>query len=102
MQRTETRGMQKHLEEISRNVAAGAQALLILDTAGWHTAGEARAQSSREHRVILRQSGLSNRVFESDKAICEACCSAWNALRHQAGRIASIATRSWVAIGQSP
>jgi hypothetical protein len=29
--------MQLHLDEISRNVAAGAHAVLILDRAGWHT-----------------------------------------------------------------
>jgi hypothetical protein len=29
--------MQLHLDEISRNVAAGAPAVLLLDRAGWHT-----------------------------------------------------------------
>ena len=29
--------MQLHLDEISRNVAEGAHAVLILDRAGWHT-----------------------------------------------------------------
>ena len=29
--------MQLHLDEISRNVAAGAHAVLLLDRAGWHT-----------------------------------------------------------------
>jgi hypothetical protein len=29
--------MQFHLDEISRNVAAGAHAVVILDRAGWHT-----------------------------------------------------------------
>jgi hypothetical protein len=36
MPRADTEAMQKHLEEISRNVADGAQAVLILDKAGWH------------------------------------------------------------------
>jgi hypothetical protein len=32
--------MQLHLDEISRNVAAGAHAVLIFDRAGWHTTGK--------------------------------------------------------------
>ena len=32
--------MQLHLDEISRNVAQGAHAILLLDRAGWHTTGK--------------------------------------------------------------
>jgi hypothetical protein len=32
--------MQLHLDEISRNAAEGAHAVLILDRAGWHTTGK--------------------------------------------------------------
>jgi transposase len=32
--------MQLHLDEISRNVADGAHAVLRLDRAGWHTTGK--------------------------------------------------------------
>ena len=32
--------MQLHLDEISRNVAEGARAVLLLDRAGWHTTGK--------------------------------------------------------------
>ena len=32
--------MQLHLDEISRNVAEGAHAVLLLDRAGWHTTGK--------------------------------------------------------------
>jgi hypothetical protein len=45
---------------------------------------------------------LSNRVFDSYKAVVKACCSAWTNLIAEAGRIASVATRSWATIGQSP
>ena len=37
MPRADTEAMQKHLDEIGRNVTTGAHALLILDKAGWHT-----------------------------------------------------------------
>src|SRR6188472_1735291 len=35
----DTEAMQLHLEEISRSVARGAHAVLLLDRAGWHTSG---------------------------------------------------------------
>ena len=39
----DTAAMQLHLNEISRRVAAGAHAVLILDKAGWHTTHKLRA-----------------------------------------------------------
>ncbi len=73
--------MQAHLREISRNVAPGAHAVLLLDRAGWHTTGELkvpknitllflpfRAPELNPHENLwqfLRQTYLSNRVFET-------------------------------------
>ena len=37
MPNADTEAMQKHVEEIARAVTPGAQALIILDQAGWHT-----------------------------------------------------------------
>ena len=36
----DTAAMQLHLNEISRHVAKGAHAVLLLDRAGWHTTGK--------------------------------------------------------------
>ena len=36
---SDTEAMQLHLDEISRHVAEGAHAVLLLDRAGWHTTG---------------------------------------------------------------
>jgi transposase len=47
----------------------------------------------------LRQTYLSNRVFETWEIIVDACCDAWNRLTAETGRIKSIATRNWEAIG---
>lgn len=118
MPRADTEAMQKHLEEISRTVAAGAHAVLILDKAGWHTTGKLAVPANITLLFLppaspelnpaeniwqyLRQTRLSNRVFASYEAICEACCKAWNALCREAGRIASIATRTWAIIGPKP
>jgi transposase len=48
----------------------------------------------------LRQTYLSNRIFESYAAILDACQDAWRKLIAEVGRIASIATREWAIIGQ--
>ena len=39
MPHADTEAMQLHLDEISRSVARGAHAVLLLDRAGWHTTG---------------------------------------------------------------
>lgn len=107
--------MNEHLVEISRLVAPGAHAVLILDGAGWHRpGGTLRVPAnisllplppySPELNPVenvweyLRGNQLSNRVYETYDAIVEACCSAWNALTAETGRIRSIATRDWAAV----
>jgi putative transposase len=49
----------------------------------------------------LRQTYLSNRMFQTYDAILDACQDAWRKLLAEIGRIASIATRDWATIGQS-
>jgi transposase len=109
--------MQKHLEEISANVAPGAHAALVLDRAGWHTTGKLKIPANITPLFLppaspelnpaetiwqyLRQTYLSNRVFEGYEDIRETCCGAWRKLTAETGRIQSIATRSWATIGQA-
>jgi len=104
--------MNLHLAEISRTVALGAHAILVLDGAGWHmTGGRLHVPGnitllhlppySPEMNPVeniwayLRGNKLSNRVFEDYDAIVDACCDAWNWLIAMPDRITSIATRSW-------
>jgi hypothetical protein len=47
----------------------------------------------------LRQTYLSNRVFETYTAILDACQNAWRSLLNELGRIASIASRDWASTG---
>jgi hypothetical protein len=93
-------------------VAPGAQAVLILDGAGWHRPG-GRLDMPENIRLpplprcspelnpveniwrYLRQNHFANRVFESYSAIVDACRDAWNALVAQPDTITSIATRDW-------
>ena len=104
--------MSLHLTEISRHVAEGAHAVVVLDGAGWHqTGGRLRVpgnvsllrlppyspELNPQENVwqYLRQNQLSNRVFSDYNAIVAACCTAWNALMAMPDRIRSIATRAW-------
>jgi transposase len=104
--------MNLHLAEISRHVATGAHAVVVLDGAGWHqTGGQLRMPEnisllhlpsySPELNPVenvwqyLRQNFRSNRVFDTYDAIVDACCDAWNALMALPERIRSIAQRDW-------
>ena len=109
--------MQLHLDEISRNVAEGARAVLLLDRAGWHTTGKldvpknitpiflpSRASELNPVENVwqyLRQNWLSNTVFENYDTIVDAACDAWQRLTAQPERITSIGMRHWAHIGQS-
>jgi len=106
-----------HLDEISRNVAEGAHAVLLLDRAGWHTTGKldlpdnitpiflpSRAPELNPVENVwqyLRQNWLSNRVFEDYDAIIDAACDAWRRLIADPARITSIGIRDWAHVGQS-
>jgi hypothetical protein len=108
--------MQLHLDEISRNVAEGAHAVLLLDRAGWHTTGKldvpknitpiflpSRAPELNPVENVwqyLRQNWLSNTVFENYDAIVDAACDAWRKLTAKPETITSIGTRDWAHVGQ--
>ena len=112
-----THAMQAHLREVSRQVASGAHALLLLDRAGWHTTGELKSPKnitllflpSRAPELnpveniwqFLRQTYLSNRVFETYEDLLDADCEAWNRLVDQPWRIMSIGLRYWAHNGHS-
>jgi hypothetical protein len=116
MPHADSEAMALHLEEISRNVAAGAHGAVLMDKAAWHTARglgipdnlsllflPAYSPELNPQENIwqyLRQTFLSNRVFEDYDAIVDACCKAWNALITETGRITKTATRTWATIGQ--
>ena len=126
-----TTAMRKHLEEISRAVAPGAHAmvildqagcgvptgLVILDQAGWHTTRKLKVpknltmvslppacpelNAAENIWQYLRQTYLSNRVFKTYTDILDGCQEAWQKLLDETGPIASIATRDWAIIDQT-
>ena len=112
----DTEAMQKHLDEISQNIRPKAHAVILMDGAGWHKAGDLVIPENMSFMFIppyspelnpveniwqfLRQTYLSNQVFEDYDKIVDACCTAWNKLTKEAGRITSIASRKWADNGQ--
>jgi transposase len=114
----DTEAMQRHLEEISRHVAEGAHAVLLLDRAGWHTTANLDMPSnitpiflpSRAPELnpvenvwqSLRGNWLSNLVFDTYDDIIEAACDAWRKLTARPETITSIGMRKWAHIGQTP
>jgi DDE superfamily endonuclease len=103
--------MALHLAEISCQVAPEAHAVLVLDRAGWHGAGNLVVPDnitllplpSRSPELnpvenvwqYLRQNKLSLRVWPNYDAIVATCCDAWNALMAMPDRLASITHREW-------
>ncbi|MCB1835669.1 MAG: hypothetical protein KDH19_19820 [Geminicoccaceae bacterium] len=49
---------------------------------------------------FLRQTYLSNRVFDTYDDILDACEAAWNRLVNEIGRIRRIGVRDWAQIGK--
>ena len=111
----DTEAMQMHLDEISRRVARGAHAVLLLDRAGWHTTDKLNIPKnmtmiflpSRSPELnpvenvwqYLRANWLSNTVFETYDDIIDAACDAWNKLTAAPDVITSIGMRQWAHIG---
>ena len=106
---------QVHKTKISRAVAPGAHAVLLMNRAGWHTTDELhmpknitpillppRAPELNPAENIwqyLRQTYLSNRVFEGYDEIIDAACEAWNRLIDRPWKIMSIGLRKWAHEG---
>lgn len=117
MPKANTEAMQLHLDEISRTVSAGRQAVLLLDRAGWHTTPDLEVPNNITLMLLpsrapelnptentwqfLRQTYLSNRVFETYDAILDAACHAWNRLVDSPSRITSIGLRKWAHTSQT-
>lgn len=113
--RVNIEAMYLHLTEISRHVADGHHAVLVLDGAGWHQPGDKLMVPDNISLLhlppycpelnpveniwqFLRQNHLSHRVFKSYQAIVDACCDAWIALTKAPERIRFIATRPWAKV----
>ena len=110
-----TAAMNAHLAEISTQVAPGAQAVLLLDRAGWHQRGERLCVPKNITLLdlppyspelnpmetvweFLRGNKLSGLVWDTYEAIVEACVRAWHFLIGDPERIRSIGNRDWACV----
>jgi hypothetical protein len=116
MPSADTDAMQRHLEEISKTVATGAHAVVLMDQAGWHTTGGLEMPENISPMFLppkspelnpveniwqfMRQTWLANRIFETYDAILDAGCEAWNKLIAMPETITSIGSREWAKVGQ--
>lgn len=103
--------IEMHLPEIASHIAPGADAVLLLDQAGWHGSRDLAipanitllplpSKCSELNPVeniwqFMRQNCLSNRIFTSYHDIVDHFCFAWNCLVDQPWRIISIGLRQW-------
>jgi len=103
--------MNLHLAEITKQVAPGAHAVLLLDQAGWHLSSELNTPANitivplpakcpelnPQENVwqFMRDNWLSNRIFKSYNDIIDHCCYAWNTLIDRPWRIMSLGMRDW-------
>ena len=103
-----------HLAEISKQVAPGAHAVLVLDGAGYHIAEDLLVPRNISLLILppyspelnpienvwqyLRQNKLANSVFDSYPDIVDACCRAWNFFAEDKAAVASITVRQWAAV----
>jgi hypothetical protein len=110
----DTAAMNDHLAEISRLVAPGAHAVLLLDKAGWHRAGALLVPDNISIVLLpsyspelnpvenvwqyLRANWLSISVFDDYDVILDACCDAWNRFANQPEIVASITSRQWAKV----
>ena len=104
----------EHLAAISRAVAAGSHAAIIMDGAGWHVAEKIvlpqnitpiklppyapELNATENIWEYLRKNKLALRVHENYEAIVDVCRQAWNDLMATPDLIASIATRDWAVV----
>jgi transposase len=98
-------------EEVASQLPPGTHAAMLIDNAGWHVANELRVPPnitlvhlppySPELNAIekvwqyLRDRHLSGRLFSGTDGIVEACCTAWNSLIAETGRIRSLTNFAW-------
>jgi len=110
----DTEAMSLHLAEIARAVAPGAHAVLVLDGAGWHGAGELVVPDNISLPTLppyapelnpienvwdyLRKNKLAITLFDTYDAIVDTCCEAWNFFANDPDTVASITSRNWVKV----
>ena len=106
--------MSLHLETISKQVAAGAHAVILLDGAGYHRSISLKVppnltlirlpryapelNSAENIWEYLRKNKLSNIVFKTYDDIVEKTCVAWRFFADNIQAVSSITHRDWATV----
>jgi putative transposase len=104
--------MQVFLDHLAAGRPPDVHLVLVLDGAGWHQSHALKVpvhitlliqppyspELNPVERVwlYLRERHLSLRYLETQEAIVEACCTAWNRLVAEPGRIKSLCAYPWI------
>ena len=104
--RVSTAAMSRFLADFAVTLSEDTHAVLVLDQAGWHGAKGLQVPESitlvplppyspdlnpvERVRLFLRERYLSHRLLADYEAVVDACCSAWNTLTAEAGRLRSL------------
>jgi DDE superfamily endonuclease len=107
-----TATMNLFLAEFATGLAGDVHAALVLDRAGWHGARALAVPANvtlaplppyspelnpvERVWLYLRERFLSLRVFTDYRAIVDACCTAWNRLVAEPGRLRSLCDQPWI------
>ncbi len=110
--RADTEMMRLYLNTFAKSLPADVHVVLVLDKAGWYVTGRLKPPDnitlvhlpaySPELNPIgrfwlyLKERFLSYRIFDDQHAIVEACATAWNGLKTEAGRIASLSDYPYI------
>jgi len=102
--------MSTHLRMIAESAGEDTHVVLVLDGAGWHASNDLVIPASMTLLFLppyspelmpmervwawMRQHHLSNRIFENETAIDQACAESWNGLTPE--RLRSITATEWI------
>jgi transposase len=103
--------MQMHLDQISKEVAEGFHAIILMDRASWHTTETLNIPANITLMPLppyspelnpmeqvwqqLRKIKLSNSNYKDYESIVQSCCDAWNTFCDEEGNIQNLCTRNW-------
>ena len=106
--------MSLHLAEISKSIATGAHAIVVLDGAGWHGAKTLTVPPNitliklppyapelnpmENVWAYLRANKFAITVFDSFEQIVDKCAQAWTFFANNKNRIKSITQRKWASV----
>lgn len=111
---TNTDAMNIFLQELSSRISPGKHVALIVDNAGWHTAGQLiipdnitliplppyspELNAMEQVWEWMRSHYLSNQCYKNYNQIVEQACKSWNSFSNNIELVKSVMHREWVCL----